>query len=311
MMKVCFILATVLLTILRSGHASLSVKGPAGPVVEGEEVTLECINSVESEFNMSSVHFEKWSQHMKVWHRLDIDEYNYFYRRCFYYDMNVKREDGRLLLFLPRIQTWSAGPYRCVSENATDAMINSSLTYTIPVHYMREVSVFRDGLTTSFTRYFSSLQDLRVKLGDRVELECSTTASETPQYFWSKEGDDWIVPSSKLRLERVRDLDSGKYTCTAQHPTVDSLSKKRTISLTVLPEDAAWYETTTGRIALMASAAGVALLVIIVSTTACLCRRSKQRKGKGPIDDRSQKKPIYRNSVESLTSTAGDKQPLV
>ncbi|XP_072535126.1 vascular endothelial growth factor receptor 3 [Salminus brasiliensis] len=308
-MKACVILATVVFAFLRNGNASLVVKGPTGPVVEGEEVTLECVDS-ESEFNMSSVHFEKLSRHMKKWHRLDLDDFNYLYRRCFYYDVNVKREDGRLLLVLPRIQLWSAGPYRCVADNATDMMNNSSVTYTIPVHYMREVSVFRDGLT-SFTRYFNSLQELRVKLGDDVELECSTSASETPQYFWSKEGDDWIVPSSKLRLEQVRDLDSGKYTCTAQHPTVESLSKKRTISITVLPEDAAWYETTTGRIALMASAAGVALLVIIVSTTACLCRRTKQNKGKGPIDDRSQKKPIYRNSVESLTSTAGDKQPLV
>ncbi|XP_036449267.1 uncharacterized protein si:ch211-79k12.1 [Colossoma macropomum] len=308
-MRVCIILTSVILAFLRSGSASLMVKGPAGPVLEGEEVTLECVDS-ESEFNMSTVHFEKLSRHMKTWYRLDLDEYNYLYRRCFYYDVDVKREDGRLILWIPRIQVWSAGPYRCVADNVTEQMNNSSMTYTIPVHYMREVSVYRSGLG-SFTRYFTPLQDLRVRLGDDVELECSTSASESPQYFWAKEGEDWIVPSSKLKLAQVRDLDSGKYTCTAQHPTVGSLSKKRTISITVLPEDAAWYETTTGRIALMAAAAGVALLVIILSMTAYLCRRAKQRKSKGPIDDHSQKKPIYRNSVESLSSTAGDKQPLV
>ncbi|KAI4898245.1 hypothetical protein NFI96_018263, partial [Prochilodus magdalenae] len=287
--------------------ASLMVKGPAGPVLEGQEVTLECVDT-ESEHNMSNVHFEKLSRHMRTWYRLDLDEYNYFYRRCFYYDVDVRREDGRLLIVLPRIQTWSAGPYRCVADNATEEMNSSSMNYTIPVHYMREVSVYRG---SSLTRYFSGMQDLRVQLGEDVELECSTSASESPQYFWAKEGEDWIVPSSKLKLAQVRDMDSGQYTCTAQHPTVSSLSKKRTISLTVLPEDAAWYETTTGRIALMTSAAGVALLVTIASMTACLCRRAKQRKSKGPIDDCSQKKPIYRNSVESLPSTAGDKQPLV
>ncbi|XP_066539164.1 uncharacterized protein si:ch211-79k12.1 [Hoplias malabaricus] len=308
-MKLCVILTTVVLALLRSGDASLLVKGPAGPVLEGDQVTLECVDT-ESEFNMSLVHFEKLSRHMKTWYRLDVDDYSYYFRRCFYYDVDVRRENGRLLINLPRIQMWSAGPYRCVVDNATEAMINSTMTYTIPVQYMREVSVYRSGLG-SFTRYFTSLQDLRVSLGDDVELECSTSASETPQYFWSKEGEDWIVPSNKLKLEQVRDLDSGKYTCMAQHPSVESLSKKRTISLTVMPEDASWYETTTGRIALMASAAGVALLLVILSMTAFLCRSARQRKGKGPIDDHSQKKPIYRSSIESLSSTTGDKQPLV
>lgn len=42
------------------------------------------------------------------------------------------------------------------------------------------------------TRYFNSVQDLKVRLGDDVELECSTSGSEAPEYFWSKEVTDLI-----------------------------------------------------------------------------------------------------------------------
>lgn len=41
--------------------ASLFVKGPTEPVVEGQSVTLECLDS-ESELNLSSMHFEKMSR---------------------------------------------------------------------------------------------------------------------------------------------------------------------------------------------------------------------------------------------------------
>lgn len=51
---------------------------------------------------------------------------------------------------------------------------------------MREVTVYR-GDVNAIAGYLTSLQDLRVRLGDNVELECSTSASETPQYFWAKE----------------------------------------------------------------------------------------------------------------------------
>lgn len=42
------------------------------------------------------------------------------------------------------------------------------------------------------TRYFNSVQDLKVRLGDDVELECSTSASEAPEYFWAKEVTDLL-----------------------------------------------------------------------------------------------------------------------
>lgn len=47
--------------------ASLFVKGPTESVLEGESVTLECLDS-ESELNMSSVHFEKMSRVRSIMH---------------------------------------------------------------------------------------------------------------------------------------------------------------------------------------------------------------------------------------------------
>uniref|UniRef100_A0A8C2CDB4 Si:ch211-79k12.1 n=1 Tax=Cyprinus carpio TaxID=7962 RepID=A0A8C2CDB4_CYPCA len=282
----CYFFITVLaFTFLQRSTASLEVKGPTEPILEGQDVTLECLDT-ESELNMSTVHFERLSKHyMKKWYRLESDQ-AYFYRRCFLYDVDVRREEDN------------------------SAAVNSSQPFTIPIHYMREVAVHRAGLGY-LTRYFNSVQDLKVRLGDDVELECSTSGSEAPEYFWSKEGEDWLLASNKLKLEKVREQDGGRFTCSAQSPTVRSLMKKRTISITVLPEDAAWYETTTGRIVLIVSGAGLFLLVVVISMTTYLCRRATQRKSKGPIDDRSQKKPIYRASVESLPTTASDKQPLV
>ncbi|CAM4700531.1 unnamed protein product [Leuciscus chuanchicus] len=306
-MKCYILLAVLAFTFLQGYNAVLEVKGPSEPVLEGQDVTLECVDT-ESELNMSTVHFQRFSKYMKKWYRLETDQ-EYFYRRCFLYDVDVRREEDRLLLFIASIQSWSEGPYRCVSENSS-APDNSSQPLTIPIHYMRELAVHRAGLGY-LTRYFNSVQDLKVQLGDDVELECTTSASEAPEYFWAKEGDDWILPSNKLKLEKVSDQSGGRYTCSAQSPTVRSLMKKRTISITVLPEEAAWYESTTGRIGLMVACAGLVLLVVVISMTAYLCRRANQRNRKGPIDDRSQKKPIYRSSVESLPSTAGDKQPLV
>ncbi|KAL0172093.1 hypothetical protein M9458_032404, partial [Cirrhinus mrigala] len=57
----------------------------------------------------------------------------YFYRRCFLYDVDVRREEGRLLLFIASIQSWSEGPYRCISEDSSVAD-NSSQPLTIPIH---------------------------------------------------------------------------------------------------------------------------------------------------------------------------------
>ncbi|XP_073341979.1 cell surface glycoprotein MUC18 [Pagrus major] len=298
-MKVLLVVAAV--ALIRGSFATLLIKGPTEPILEGESITLECLIS-DSELNISQVHFEIFSKYMHTWRPV-------WERSWCYYSMQIVQTPDSLVLTIPRAGRFYEGPYRCVSdaENVT-APDNSSQVLGIKVHYMGELSLSREG----FTSYLGVPQELRVRAGDDVVLKCSTSSSEEPSYFWNKNGDDWILPSPKLTLKKVSAKDEGKYTCVAEHPSVESLSKSRTISITVLPEDAPWYESSNGRLMLMTSAAAVSLLVFILSMSVFLCRRAKQtRTSKGPIDDRSQKKPIYRSSVESLPSTCGDKQPLV
>lgn len=84
-------------------------------------------------FECLCLFFFLFLQHAQMWHRLDMYGYGYYYRRCFWYDADVSREDGRLLLMLGRVQTWSSGVYRCVSDNITD-LDNSSLPFKLTVH---------------------------------------------------------------------------------------------------------------------------------------------------------------------------------
>ncbi len=47
--------------------ASLEVKGPTESLLEGQDVTLECLDT-ESELNMSTVHFERFSKVRSLTH---------------------------------------------------------------------------------------------------------------------------------------------------------------------------------------------------------------------------------------------------
>ncbi|CAJ1062679.1 uncharacterized protein si:ch211-79k12.1 [Xyrichtys novacula] len=298
-MKVILIVAVV--ALIHSSFATLLIKGPTEPVLEGERITLECLLS-DSELNISQVHFEVFSKYMQGWRQL-------WERSWCYYSMQVEQTVDRLVLSIPRAGRYYEGPYRCASdaENVT-AQDKFSSPLAFKVHYMGELSLSRVG----YSSFFGMSEELKVQLGDDVAVQCSASSSEEPKYFWNKDGDDWILPSSKLTLKKVSATDGGKYTCVAEHPSVESLSKSRTINISVLPADSPWYASSNGRLMLMTSAAAVSLLVLILSMSVFLCRRAKQAKtSKGPIDDRSQKKPIYKSSVESLPSISGDKQPLV
>ncbi|XP_040020488.2 cell surface glycoprotein MUC18 [Gasterosteus aculeatus] len=299
-MKVVLIAALV--ALIHGSSATLLITGPTQPVLEGESFTLECRYS-DSEPNISRVHFEVFSQHMRRWS--PVGERSW----CFY-TTQVERTGDSLSLSVRHAGRYSEGPYRCVSDapNATATDLASRLL-EVKVHYMGELLLTREG----YSSYFGAPKELKVRLGDDVVVKCSASSSEEPTYLWSKEGDDWLLPSSTLTLRKITAADGGRYTCAATHPSVESLGKKRTISIAVLPEDARWYESSNGRLVLMTSTAALSLLVLVLSMTAFLCQRARRAKAcKGPIDDRSQKKPIYKSSAESLpSSTCGDNQPLV
>uniref|UniRef100_A0A3Q3WAC5 Ig-like domain-containing protein n=1 Tax=Mola mola TaxID=94237 RepID=A0A3Q3WAC5_MOLML len=290
------IAVVVLLAILvATEETTLLIKGPTKPVLEGESVTLECLSS-DPELNISQVHFEIFSKYMQTWR--PIQE-----RSWCYYTVQIKQTPESLVLSIPHAGSFYEGPYRCVSnaENVTEPE-RSSEVLAFKVHCE----------CLGYLSYFGASQELVVRVGEDVVLKCSTSSSEEPSYTWKKNGYDWILPSSVLTLKKVSTEDQGQYTCMAKHPSVESFSKSRSISITVLPENASWYKTSNGRLMLMTSVAAATLLVFILSVSVFLCRRArKTTTSKGPIDDRSQKKPIYKSSAESLPSTCGDKQPLV
>ncbi|KAL6109781.1 uncharacterized protein ACO6RY_12838 [Pungitius sinensis] len=293
---------TALVALIHGDSAALLIKGPTQPVLEGQSFTLECLSS-DSERNISQVRFEVFSEYMQRWRPVGERPW------CFY-RMQVERTADSLSLSVPYAGRSSGGPYRCVHDdqraNATDL---ASPLLEVKVHYMGELSLTREG----FSSYFGAPAELKVRLGDDVVVRCAASASEEPTYLWSKEGDDWILPSSTLTLRKITATDGGQYTCIAKHPSVESLSKKGTVSIRVLSKDARWYESSNGRLVLMTSAAAISLLALVLSMSAFLCRRARRANTcKGPIDDRSQKKPIYKSSVESLpSSTCADHQPLV
>ncbi|KAF7665338.1 hypothetical protein LDENG_00146410 [Lucifuga dentata] len=303
-MKAFVFLAVI--TLIQGSYATLLIKGPTEPVLEGDSVTLECLYS-DTELNITQVKMERFSPFLQNWHPI-FDESSFMCRWASPMSL-LERSEKHLFLVFRRISAHNQGTYRCVSkaENVT-APDNASQPLTLTVHYMREPTLQQEGIM----RYLSVPQDLKVPLGDDVSVNCFASASEKPSYFWQKEGGDWVLPSSRLSLKKVSMSDGGRYTCVAKHPSVTSLSRRTTINITVLSEDALWCESSNGRLILITSAVAAALLVLILSMSIFLCRRAKKTKtSKGPIDDRSQKKPIYKTSVESLTSTSADKQPLV
>ncbi|KAJ8005277.1 hypothetical protein DPEC_G00144960 [Dallia pectoralis] len=299
-------LIAIIIALAYSCHATLTILGPDEPVLENSNVTLECLVT-NSELNISQVHFEKFSKYLKQWYRLGD---RLMYRHCFP-DFTVKQRGDSLFLSVSHVYSYfHQGLYRCAADNAT-VVDNSSEPLAVMVSYLRELSVYN---VASSSREFIK-ENLRVTVGQDVEVECTTSSSEEPQYFWQKVGEDWIQASSKLKLKKVRIEDSGVYACIAKHPTVSSLKKRFNMTITVLlvrnlPLHQDWFSST--NVMMMTSAVGLVLLMLILLLTAFLvCKAKQARSAKGPIDDHSQKKPIYKASVESLPSTSGDTQPLV
>ncbi|XP_077383733.1 uncharacterized protein LOC144022638 isoform X2 [Festucalex cinctus] len=277
---------------------SLLIRGPSEVVMEGDSVTLECLFS-DNESNISHVRFETFSQVLQMWHRVWPGSW------CLY-DLNVEQVDDKLVMHVPHVVLFSDGLFRCVSDDRTLSAPNGvSETLSIKVHYLGDVHLSREG----FSSFLGLPQELRVRQGDDVALKCSASSSEEPNYCWYKEGDDWILPLPAMTLKKVSATDSGVYTCTAEHPST-LINKTHSISLVVLP-DASWFETHTGRLVLMTSlVATCGLSMLVAALSVCIYRRRKRTRTK-PIDDRSQTKPIYKDSSEALQLNYGDKQPLV
>ncbi|XP_037129280.1 leucine-rich repeats and immunoglobulin-like domains protein 2 [Syngnathus acus] len=280
-------------------NGDLSIRGPNQSVLEGDSVTLECQYS-DNEHNISSVRFESFSQILQMWHPVRSS----FWSFC---HSIMEQMDDKMVLRISHVTWYIEGRFRCVSDDHTlSAPNNVSKTLSLKIQYLAAIHLSRKG----FSGFLGLPQELRVREGDDVALECSASCSEEPSYYWYKEGGDWILPSAVMTLRSVSAEDSGMYTCTAEHPTAP-LNIMRNVTLVVLPEDASWFETQSGRVVLMTSFVAACIVVMLATAlSVCLYCRKKRVQTK-LINDKCQSKPIYKDSTEALHYNYGDKQPLV
>uniref|UniRef100_A0A8C5SAD3 Ig-like domain-containing protein n=1 Tax=Laticauda laticaudata TaxID=8630 RepID=A0A8C5SAD3_LATLA len=286
------------------GFPTIRLIDQEGPILEGNNVTLECfINYGE---NVSDFTFQKYSKWLRSWISLD-ESHNL---RCWFYDITVNNDNGRLLLTISDIQSWHAGPYRCTSLNATD---NTSISdeLDLQMEYLHKVFV------RNSNSWCGTVGDsISVLEDDNLQLQCSADASQTPHYEWIREGDDWILPSGSLTLYKVTREQAGIYTCQAHHPTLPQLTKSRSIRLLVeSPKRSFSFESvlslSTPMLALAVALPAVLLLLLILVFAFLIPRHRAAALKKMALEESGQRTPIYKGSLDSVPSVGGDTQPLV
>ncbi|KAM3922416.1 uncharacterized protein RB166_011601 isoform 2-T2 [Leptodactylus fuscus] len=299
--------AVCVLALVCGAYAKLTITGPEAPVLEGDDVTLECL--ADDDTDMANYTFQKYSRWMRTWVSLDSSQY----MRCWYFSVNISRVEERLLMHLSDITEWQNGPYRCVNTANQTGEEDASEPLSINVIYMQSVYLQR------LHSWYSSVSDiLWAERGSTVEVKCSASASETPLYEWSQEFSDWILPSDTLVLKNVNEDSEGKYVCQARHPNLRSLVKTRSFQLRVMnrsPEEVRDVVSglSFGDILLFIAIPAVMLIVLVFTLLSILIRYRKKQMKKPQISlvDGEQRAPIYKGSLQSVCSTSSDTQPLV
>lgn len=295
-----------------AGTPFVLMENHSDTVLEGDDVTLECLSNDDED--MSGYTFQKYSKWMKTW--LNLDTPNTF--RCWFYDVNITRGEGRLLLHIQDIQPWQVGPYRCVPRGAGNSSQDNATTsesFTIPFYYVREVYISRVNVWCGTVGSKEFIEE-----GSDVELRCraETDSPREAIYEWSRKGDDWIVASKTLKLKKIGKENAGIYTCQARHPVLFNLVKSKSVELEVVEPakgiTAKFLRTlptsTAGLLAMFIGIPAAVLLLIILVLSVVIKRRMANRK-KAPSEEPEQRSPIYKGSQESLPSRVGDTQPLV
>ncbi|XP_077192901.1 cell surface glycoprotein MUC18-like [Paroedura picta] len=296
----------VTLRAARAGVPIIHLSTQNGPLLEGSNVTLECLTDEEGE-DLSGLFFQKYSKWLRTWISLNSNSQ----MRCWFYDVTVSHEDGHALLSISNLQSWHAGPYRCATSNSTG---NASVSEAqdLQVEYLR--SVF---LTRSNTWCGAIGSTVTVVEGSDLELHCSADASKEPIYEWNREGDDWVVVSSSLTLPKVNREKAGTYTCRAQHPSLPQLTKSKSVQVFVEGSERSFTLESvlmqSSSVLALAVAVPAVLLLLVVLVFAILIRRHRAAtKKKAVPEDSGQRTPIYKGSLESVPSImVGDTHPLV
>ncbi|XP_068098080.1 basal cell adhesion molecule-like isoform X2 [Hyperolius riggenbachi] len=300
------LLCVVLSLASHTAHARLYISGPQSPVLEGEDVLLECLS--DSETDMRNYTFQKYSTWMKSWIQLDVGRF----MRCWYFAVNISRNDDRLLLHLSDISEWQNGPYRCVGTGNQTTDTDVSENITIPVIYLQDIYLQK------MHSWYTSMSDvLWAEEGSTVEVKCTASSSQDPYYEWSQQDSDWILPSDTLTLRNIDKGSEGTYVCQARHPDMYSLVKTRSFQLRVspMPEMVACFS---GYMSLenivLYIALPAAMLLILIFTFLFIILRHRKRQMKKPqisLIDGEKRTPIYKGSLQSMSSSTSDTQPLV
>ncbi|XP_060113822.1 sialic acid-binding Ig-like lectin 16 [Heteronotia binoei] len=304
-----WLLSAALALALRAalaGVPTLHLSAQDSPLLEGSNVTLECLTDEEGE-DLSGFFFQKYSKWLHMWISLDSERQ----LRCWFYDVTVSHEDGRLLLSISNLQSWHTGPYRCASSNATG---NASVSEAqdLQVEYLHNVFV-----TRSNTWCGTIGETVTVVEGANLDLLCSADASKDPIYEWSREGDDWVVVSKSLTLPKVNREQMGTYTCQAKHPSLPQLTKSKSVQVFVEGMERSFtlesvLTRSTPMLALAVALPAVVLLLVVLVFAVLIRRHRAAAKKKAVPEDSGQRTPIYKGSLESVPSVVmGDTHPLV
>lgn len=283
----------------------LYISGPEIPVLEGDEVTLECKSSNDSD--MSNFTFQKYLRYTSRW--MDIDnQYNY---RCWYYNLNVSRPDGGLFLNINELYSWQSGPYRCIRRgNESDDVVVSD-EFTIPVSYLRDIYFESNG---SWQPRISDV--IYVEEGSDINIKCTAKSSSEPEYEWIREPYNFIMEDDTLILDNVQVEDSGDYTCRAKSTDLYALMKTKSFELRVVPPTKTLGFSSDfpfTNMLLYVLVPSVLLLISVLVITVVVVRQKKRKDKKPQISLVYGEKfsPIYKGCIKPIERKDSDTQPLV
>ncbi|XP_019341699.1 uncharacterized protein LOC106739543 isoform X2 [Alligator mississippiensis] len=279
-----------------------------GPVLEGDNVTLECMAGPGAD--MSSFSFQKYSPWLQSWVQLDAGAR----LRCWFYAVAVSRPGGRLLLDIARLQRWHEGAYRCAPMPLNDTFVpepgpsnaSGEATFMLHVDYLRDVWV------TWPDAWCGTVGDtVTVTEGEDLELECAAEASRPPKFDWTRDGEAWTLQAQALGLRGLQQDQAGTYRC---HARLSGLTQSRAVTVLVEPPAGTQrLETaqTPGALALVLAVVLPVVLLVVLATVLAAWVQCRHPAKSPPPEVSGQRIPIFKGSLESVQGGAGDTHPLV
>nr|XP_020445862.1 basal cell adhesion molecule-like isoform X2 [Monopterus albus] len=164
------------------------------PVKEGDDVTMQCETdgNPQPEFD-----FTKDSVHIQ--------------------EKAITGHAG--LLTLKSVKRADAGVYKCTATDFDNLDADLSGTINLTVHFIEPMSV-------------TPFEPQVVMLGNKVEWQCKTKASESHTVHWKKDS-KVLSQDGVLSIQHVSYDKAGAYVCVGEVPSVKGLRAQASVNLTV------------------------------------------------------------------------------